>query len=88
MPSITLKKITPVASLKSDSPSMTKFSLWGIGNPLNIASTAAASVAATIDPKSNPWIIGTQIILMPIPIKKMVRITPIIARIQLVLFDF
>jgi hypothetical protein len=81
IPFITLKEITPVASLNNDSPSIIKLSLWGIGNLLNIAATAAESVAATIDPKSNPLIIGTlKIILTAIPTRNMVRITPIIAK--------
>jgi hypothetical protein len=51
IPFITLKEITPVASLKSDSPSIIRFSLFGIGNLLKIAATAAASVAASNEPK-------------------------------------
>ena len=81
IPFITLKEITPVASLNSDSPSIIRFSLLGIGNLLKIAATAAASVAASIEPKRIPWIIGTlKIILTPTPIRKMVRISPIIAK--------
>jgi hypothetical protein len=81
IPFITLKEITPVASLKSDSPSIIRFSLFGIGNLLKIAATAAASVAASIEPKRIPWIIGTlKIMLTPTAIRKMVRITPTIAK--------
>jgi hypothetical protein len=81
IPFITLKEITPVASLKSDSPSIIRFSLFGIGNLLKIAATAAASVAASIEPKRIPWIIGTlKMMLTPTAIRKMVRITPTIAK--------
>jgi hypothetical protein len=48
---------------------------------LKIAATAAASVAASIEPKRIPWINGTlKIMLTPTAIRKMVRITPTIAK--------
>lgn len=58
IPLITLKEITPVASLNKDSLSIITFNLCGIGKFLNMTPTATGSVEAKIAPRSKASING------------------------------